>query len=92
VSILQWLAPSPLVNLALFAITAEALAFIIMARRGVAIPSPPGLAANLAAGACLLLALRITASGPFSAAFLAVFAVALAAHVIDVYLRWPRSD
>ncbi len=74
------------VILLLMALEGAALAgFKLATGRGIALPS---LAANLAAGACLILALKsvLTAAGYETAALW--LAGSLAAHIFDLSTRW----
>jgi hypothetical protein len=51
-------------------------------------PQPASLAANLAAGACLLLALRSALRGDSVSAVSGWLAAGFVAHLCDVTLRW----
>lgn len=57
-------------------------------RRG---PAPADLLGNLAAGLFLLLALRAALAGAAWTWIAASLTAALAAHVFDLWRRWPRS-
>lgn len=54
-------------------------------------PSPRDLWPTLAAGAALLLALRAALTGAPWTAIAAWLATAFAAHLADLYRRWPRN-
>lgn len=89
---LQALASSSGIDAILAGVLLEAVALLLYRRwRGGGVPAG-ALLANLAAGASLLLALRILADGSHATAVLCCLAVALIAHVGDLALRWqPRG-
>ena len=61
------------------------IAFFVARGRGV----PPGaLLPNLAAGACLLLAMRLALSGVWWGLVAACLLGALVMHLVDLRLRW----
>jgi hypothetical protein len=60
-------------------------------RTGGGVPALP-LVANLAAGACLLLALRAAMTGAGPAQIWPLLAAALFAHVLDLRLRWRGRE
>jgi hypothetical protein len=77
-----------IVDLILGLVALEAMALLVHARRTGRGVAPAGLLTNLAAGTCLLLALRsalVDASWRWTAAFLAA---ALLAHLADLGQRW----
>jgi hypothetical protein len=75
--------------LAVTAIEAIALAaYHHASRRGVALPD---VLANLAAGVCLLLALRGALSGAAWAWIAFWLAAAGIAHTLDLWRRWPQT-
>jgi len=70
----------------------EGLILLVLRLRTGRGPSIEGTITNLAAGACLLLALRealTSASAPVIGAFLAL---ALAAHASDLAIRWRAAS
>jgi hypothetical protein len=79
------------VDLILAGVAFEAILLLAYRRRtGRGVAALP-LLANLAAGASLMLALRMSMSdGPASAWIPACLSVALVAHLIDLTSRWER--
>ncbi len=79
------------IDLILLGVIVEAGVLLALRRRtGRGVPAR-SLLANLAAGASLMLALRLVLAGDRSSAWvLAWLAVALLAHVADLALRWER--
>ena len=59
-------------------------------RTGRGLP-PAALAATLAAGLFLLMALRAALQGRDWTVIAAWLLAAMAAHVVDLWLRWPRG-
>ncbi len=53
--------------------------------------APADIAANLAAGACLMLALRSALVGEPWTATAPWLLAGLAAHLLDLWRRWPRA-
>jgi hypothetical protein len=87
----DWIAESHVVDAILALMVLEALVLLAYRRwtgRGVA---PASLAATLAAGACLLLVVRALVSGAAPSVLAVLMALALAAHVTDLALRWEGS-
>lgn len=83
------IAPHPL-DAILLLLLLEAAGLVLWHRLGGRGPEPRRLLPTLAAGFCLLLALRaclVGAAAPFVALWLAA---ALAAHLTDLVGRWPR--
>jgi hypothetical protein len=89
---LEFLRQAAAMDLILAAVLLEAAALLVWRRStGRGLPAA-SLIANLAAGACLLLALRLALTGGAAAAWIpACLAVALLAHVADLALRWSRD-
>jgi len=77
-----------LVDLILALVALEALALIVLWRTTGRGPAPGRLLPNLAAGACLLLALRGALAGAGAGWVGVSLAAALAAHVVDLVVRW----
>jgi len=80
----------PFVDLVLLLVALEAVALLAGHRffgRG---PSPRALLPNLAAGASLLLALRVALTGAGDGPILACLLAALLAHLLDLRARWPH--
>jgi hypothetical protein len=84
----DWVLGAGLVDAILLLVILEAsvLAFLHQ-RRGLG-PAPGRLLPNLAAGFCLLLALRLALAEARGVAVAAALAAALVAHVVDLMLRW----
>lgn len=76
------------VDLILALIAAEAAALAVYRQRTRRGPALPDLAANLMAGACLLLALRAALAGAGWEVSAAWLGAALLAHVADLARRW----
>lgn len=84
-------ASGQIIDLILALVAAEALAGLAYHRlSGGKGPEPVSLMANLAAGACLLLALRAMLAGSGWVTPALCLSGALAAHVIDIGARWRR--
>ncbi len=84
----NWLAGGNFVYLILVLMVIEAVTLaLVWARTARGVP-PLSLAVNLAAGACLLLALRAGLAGAQFQSIGIFLALALAAHSADVTLRW----
>ena len=87
----SWLASGRLVEVVLAGMALEALVLVGLRRvtgRGIA---PAELCVNLAAGAALMLAVRAALRGALGSVALWLCA-ALAAHVVDLALRWRRQS
>ncbi len=80
-----------IVDVALAMVAVELAVLAILARRRGGRPSLAALAANLAAGAGLMLALRAALAGAGWAWVAAALAASLAAHIIDVVLRFREA-
>jgi hypothetical protein len=81
-----------IVDLALAFMALEALILLAWRRLGGRVPAPFRLLPSLAAGACLLLALRASLTGaewPLSALWLTF---GLISHLADLWLRRPVPD
>jgi hypothetical protein len=83
--------PAGAIDLILLGVILEAIVLLgLRLRTGHGVP-PGSLLANLAAGASLMLALRLALAGGGSFAWLPLcLAMALLAHVADLALRWER--
>jgi hypothetical protein len=80
-----------LVDLVLAVTALEAVALAVyhhVCKRGVALPD---VLPNLAAGVCLLLALRSALGGAAWAWIAFWLAAAGVAHTLDMWRRWPRA-
>lgn len=64
------------------------IALWILAGRGV---KPGPLLANLAAGGCLLLALRAAIRGGSPTLLAGLLALSFAAHLFDIWFRWTAA-
>ncbi|MGH1573104.1 hypothetical protein ACRAWG_23540 [Methylobacterium sp. P31] len=78
-----------IVDAILLLVAGEALLLAWLGRRGG--PSLPGLLANLASGAALMLALRAALVGAGSAAIAGWLLAGLAAHLADLGLRFRAA-
>lgn len=84
-----WFTPGRLVDLALACLALEACVLLVWhARTGRGL-APRWLLPNLAAGACLMLALRAASAGGSAFVIAAWLAAALVAHGLDLMRRWP---
>ena len=77
-------------DLALGLIALEAAVLVGWRRWRGAGPRPGALLANLGAGAALLVVAKALLSGAGAAWILAALTAALAAHGLDIALRWER--
>ena len=77
-----------IIDLILVAVAVEALLLAVLRYRRTAGPSLPGLIANLAAGAALMLALRAALTGAAWPVVAAFMLAGLVAHVADLTLRF----
>jgi hypothetical protein len=82
------LAPARIVDLTLVLMAAEGVALALLWRRTGRGLRPGQLIPMLAAGAALLLALRVVLSGGGLILLLACLAAALVAHLADLRARW----
>lgn len=83
-----WFASGRIVDAILALVVVEAVLLIAYrARTGRGVPTAD-LLANLAAGATLLLALRIALTGGAWTSVAAALAAALVAHLLDLSRRW----
>jgi hypothetical protein len=80
------------IDFALAIIGVECLGLLAWRARTGNGPAPRALIANLTAGACLLLVARALLTGAGALATLAALTVALAAHIIDLAVRWERTS
>lgn len=78
------------VDAVLLLVMVEAVALALWHRRTGRGPEPRHLLPNLAAGFCLLLALRLGLTGGGSATLALCLAGALVAHLADLRIRWRR--
>jgi hypothetical protein len=69
-------------------VAVEAVALAAVFRRAGRGALVPGLLANLAAGAALMLAVSASLAGSGWQAIAGLLGVALAAHLVDMALRW----
>lgn len=76
------------VDLILALMVLEALVLAIFWARTMRGVHPLSLAVNLAAGACLLMALRAALTDAQSATVGVFLSLALVAHLVDLALRW----
>ena len=83
----DWLTPARMVDVALVCVVVEALALCIMRHRWTKLARPGGVAANLAAGAILMIAVRIALSGGHWGLIALCLVASLFAHVADLGLR-----
>lgn len=79
-----------LVDLALLLTVVEGLLLVAYHRRTGRGVAPADLAANLAAGACLMLALRAALVGAGPTWIVACLVGSLLAHLLDLSRRWRR--
>ena len=84
---LDWIDTTRLVDLALGCTVLEAAFLWAIRHRWLGTATARGVAANLAAGALLMLAIRIAASGGHWMLVAACLLCALAAHVVDLLDR-----
>jgi hypothetical protein len=66
----------------------EALLLWLWHRRGGRGPAPRAVLPNLAAGAALVVALRVVQAGGSAPAVLGLLSLALVAHLADLRQRW----
>jgi hypothetical protein len=86
----ELLATERVVDLILGFVVIEAMALLVYAHRTGRGVAPADLLINLAAGACLLLALRGALAGSPRGWIASWLAVALFAHLMDLARRWRR--
>ncbi len=85
---MEWLfASGRIVDLILVLVAVEAVVLFLLARSGRISGGAAGILANLAAGACLMLALRAALVGAWWGWTAVWLAAALAAHVEDMRRR-----
>jgi hypothetical protein len=77
-----------IVPLILALVVAEGIALTVFHRLTGRGPAPAALVANLAAGGCLLLALRSALRGDSASAVSGWLAAGFVAHLCDITLRW----
>lgn len=80
-----------LLDLILAGVVVEALVLLALRRRSGRGPAPAALVASLAAGASLMLAVRLALSAQGAAWIPACLLIALLAHLVDLGLRWRRA-
>jgi hypothetical protein len=83
------LEPHP-VDAILLLLLLEAAGLVLWNRLGGRGPEPRRVLPTLAAGFCLLLALRACLLGAAAPLVALCLAAALAAHLVDLVGRWPR--
>lgn len=88
--IAQWVASGRIVDLVLVVMAIEAIVLIGLWRRTGRGVAPVDLLANLAAGACLLGALRSALVGAGEVWVGGFLVLAFVAHIADLTRRWPR--
>jgi len=81
-----------LIDLILVLVLLEGVVLAAWRRRSGRGPRPMDMLFNLAAGACLLLALRAALVNAGWIWIAASLAGALVAHAIDLYRRWPAGE
>jgi hypothetical protein len=87
----EWIASGQVVDLILVVMIAEAIGLFVLWRwRGAGI-APVPLLANLAAGACVMLALRAALTGASATTLAVLLSLSFAAHVVDLAVRWRRK-
>ncbi len=79
-----------IVEIALGLAACEGVALVLYHRHTRRGPAPAAVLANLAAGGCLLLALRVALAGGWWGWVALCLTGALAAHAADLRQRWPR--
>ena len=84
------LAPVHLVDLILMLVLIEATVLLRVHARSGGVIAPGPLMANLAAGTCLLLALRAALGGVGGIWIALALFASLLAHLLDLGLRWRR--
>jgi hypothetical protein len=87
----EWIASGHIVDLILAVMIAEAIGLLLIwrwRRMGIA---PVPLLANLAAGACVMVALRAALTGASPATLASLLGLSFAAHLIDLAVRWQRK-
>jgi thiol:disulfide interchange protein len=77
-----------LIDFVLGVLALECLLLWVMGRRRAVRAAPPPWSANLAAGACLLFALRVQAERGDWVILAALLAAAGALHLLDLLQRW----
>lgn len=86
-----WFASGRIVDVVIGVMVLEFVALaLVHALRGRG-PGPRDLAAGLAPGVCLLVALRLALTGAGWPAIATALLAALAAHLLDLAGRWPRK-
>ena len=81
-----------LVDLVLFLVALEAAAIVWGHRTPDRRPNGVALLVTVAAGAILMLAVRLALSGTPPTVILALLAAAGLAHLVDLWLRWRRRS
>lgn len=88
----DWLTPARMVDVALVCVVLEALALWGLRHRWIKLARAGGVAANLAAGAILMIAVRIALSGGDWGLITLCLVASLFAHVADLWLRLTPID
>jgi hypothetical protein len=86
----EYFASGRAVDVAIAVMVIEFVAIAWLHRRGGRGPKPADIAAALAGGLFLLLALRFALTGAGWPAIAAALLAALVAHLVDLARRWPR--
>lgn len=81
-----------IIDIILGVMALEAVALIALRRTTARGPSPLEIIVSLAAGVCLLIALRTALTGGPWQWIAAALAASLVAHLSDLCLRWSRSS
>jgi hypothetical protein len=84
---IDWLTTGGLVDIAIACIFLEAAALWVLRRRWSSFAHPAGVAANLVAGAMLLLAVRVAIADGHWSIVVACLTGALVAHAADIGMR-----
>jgi hypothetical protein len=88
----EWILSGHVVDLILAVMVAEAIGLLVLWRwRGAGI-APVPLLANLAAGACVMMALRAALTGASPMTLALLLGLSFAAHLVDLAVRWQRKN
>ena len=90
VSLEAALANGTLIDAILVLVVLEGIALIVVRQLSGRGPAPAQVAAFLASGACLLLALKAALAQAGWVAISAALLCALIAHAVDLWLRWTE--
>ena len=88
----QWLPGVWVLDLIMLGLIAEWLLLAVWHRTRATGPSPSDLAAGLAAGLLLMLALRLNLEQQLTGPTLLLLAGSGVLHLIDLMRRWPRVE